>query len=226
MNMGVVMPAIIGTPLMFLGIFYDSCIKYTRKGFGKLIRVVFITGYSLFTISFIIIVMLITTTNNFQPKPGSDAMIVLGAGLKGDIITQPLAARLDKAIDYLSNNKNTIVIVSGGQGPEETVTEASAMKKYLILHGINSDKIIEEDKATSTFENFKFSKEKLDNKFTNNNYKVVFATTDFHVFRAKMIAHDAGLEAEATGAKSLYYMIPNFYLREYLAIFKYLILSN
>lgn len=220
------MPAIIGTPLMFLGIFYNMCVKYTRKGFGKLIRIAFISGYSLFTLSFIIIVIIITTNSNSQPKPGADAMIVLGAGLKGDIITQPLAARLDKAFEYLTNNNNTIVVVSGGQGPEETVTEASAMKRYLISRGINSERIIEEDKATSTYENFKFSKEKLDNILSNNNYSVVFATTDFHVFRAKMVAHDAGLDAEATGAKSLYYMIPNFYLREYLAIFKYLILSN
>lgn len=226
LNIGVFMPAIIGFPLLIIGIFYKACIKYSQKGIGKIIKIIVISGYSLFSISFLIIVLIIIININTQPKPGADAFIVLGAGLRGDIITQPLAARLDKAIEYLTSNNNTVVVVSGGQGPDESITEAYAMKEYLISNGIDSNRIIEEDKSTSTYENFKFSKEILDKKFLNKNYRVVFATNDFHVFRAKMIAHDAGLNADATGAKSRYYMIPNFYLREYLAIFKYLILSN
>ena len=90
-----------------------------------------------------------------------DAVIVLGAGINGDKVTYPLKVRLDKAIEYHKLNPDALIVVTGGQGFQETVTEAYAMEKYLVQNGVEASKIIKEEKATSTNENMRFSKKLL-----------------------------------------------------------------
>ena len=154
-----------------------------------------------------------------------DAVIVLGAGLNGDKITYPLAYRLDKAVSYSEVNRDAIIVVSGGQGPNETVSEAEAMKKYLIQKGIDPSRIITEEKSTSTSENIRFSKQLLDQRFKDG-YTCAVITNRFHVFRAGLIAKKAGLRVTFAGAPIKPYSVPANYLREVAALFKYALLGH
>ena len=90
-------------------------------------------------------------------------------------------------------NPDAIIIVSGGQGAQEDISEAEAMEIYLIENGVKSDKIIKEDKSTSTTENFAFSKEILDKQFSND-YTVAFVTNEYHISRAALCAENAGID--------------------------------
>lgn len=108
--------------------------------------------------------------------------------------------------------------MSGGQGFQETVTEASAMEKYLLEKGVEPSRIIKEEKATSTYENMKFSKEILDDILGENSYKVTVLTNDYHVFRAVYLAKSVGFETTHSHGKTTWYNTVPSYLREVLAI--------
>lgn len=86
-------------------------------------------------------------------------MIVLGAGLRGERVTDLLARRLDAAYDYHLENPNAVIVVTGGQGPGEDIPEARAMKAYLVEKGVPEKQILEEASSTSTEENFCFARE-------------------------------------------------------------------
>lgn len=162
----------------------------------------------------------------FYPKKSlenSDYILVLGAGLRGGTeVSLTLKDRLDSAITcYESSNRTSKIVVSGGQGSDEKLSEAEAMKNYLIKNGVEEDNIIKEDKSTNTMENFKFSKEKIQSlgDFTTATVKVV--TTDFHGFRSIMIAKRNGYEnLNLYTSKTVYYLLPIFYVRESLALVK------
>lgn len=116
------------------------------------------------------------------------------------------------------------MVVSGGQGADEMVSEAAAMKEYLLSRGLEEKRIVTEDRSSSTYQNLKFSKEILDKRFKTG-YTVMVATNDFHAYRARRIARDAGLEAFALPARSVWYLAPNNYLREYLSIYNYIFIG-
>ena len=152
-----------------------------------------------------------------------DAIIVLGAAVHGKTPSLTLKRRLDKAVEYHAQNPDAIIVVSGGQGAQEDISEAEAMKIYLIENGVASDKIIKEDKSTSTSENFAFSKEILDKQLSGD-YSVAFITNEYHILRASLCAKRAGLEntTHLHSNTTLSYLISGT-LRECLAVVKYII---
>ena len=155
------------------------------------------------------------------PKYDKDFIIILGCKLKKDgTLTNLLRGRVDKAIEFSKKQKEEegkgiTFIPSGGKGQDEVVSEAQAMKNYLIEQGIKEDRIIIEDKSKNTFENIKFSnniiKERLDNA------KTAFSTTNYHVYRAGNIATTQGLNYEGIGAKTKSYFWINAFIREFIA---------
>ena len=147
-----------------------------------------------------------------------DAVIVLGAGIKGEEVGNTLRLRLDCAVSYYRKNPDTTIIVSGGQGPEEDITEAQAMAQYLIKNGVPQSSIIKEEQSASTHENFEYSKKLLDDKF-GNNCEVAIITSRFHIYRATLIAREVGyVNITHLGAAVPWYAIPSSYLRECAAI--------
>lgn len=155
-------------------------------------------------------------------KAGDEAVgeyvIVLGAGLKGDEPSVSLSSRLQKASEYLNQNQNTKVVVSGGQGEDETISEAEAMKRYLISNGIAEARIIEENKATSTRENLMFSEEILEAFHVSRDNRTIVITSDYHAFRTRMIAESIGLNAAVLPSKTPLGVYISGCIREYFAV--------
>jgi len=161
----------------------------------------------------------------FNAKASSDAdyMIVLGAQWKTSGPSYVLQKRLDKAVEYLQDNPNTIAIVSGGQGSNEPVAEAIGMKSYLEEKGIAPERILAEAKSTNTYENLVFSAQLLDQE----NNSVVLVSNNFHVFRARSIAKKQGYaKVEGLAAGSYPAMIPNNLLREFFCVLKDFAVGN
>ncbi len=153
-----------------------------------------------------------------EPEPGADYVIVLGAQVRGRTPSYNLARRLDQAYDYLNENPSAQVILSGGQGAGEEISEAQAMAEYLQRKGIAKERMILEDKSVNTFENLQYSREKME----NGNAHVVLVTNNFHVFRSVKIAKKQGFtNVEGLGASVMWYTVPNLYLREAFAVVKY-----
>ncbi len=155
------------------------------------------------------------------PKYDKDFIIILGSKIKSDgTLTPLLKARVDKAIDfgnkqYEATKKKIVYIPSGGKGNDEVIAEAAAIKKYLIDKGIKEKQIIIEDKSTSTIENMKFSKDKID--MINKDAKISFSTTNYHVFRSGVIANKEGIDCEGMGSKTKWYFYSNALIREFIA---------
>jgi uncharacterized SAM-binding protein YcdF (DUF218 family) len=146
-----------------------------------------------------------------------DAVIVLGAAVHGSEPSNTLVGRLDAALAYHQRNPSALIVVSGGQGFQEDLPEGVAMRDYLVAHGVPDAEVLVEDRASSTVENFAFSKALLDARLAPG-YRVVFVTDDFHVFRAGRIAAAAGLDATHVASSTSAYFWASNYLRETVAV--------
>lgn len=177
---------------------------------------------------------------NSQPKPGADYMVILGARVKGDRISPLLKYRLDKALGYLSENQDTMVVVSGGKGSGENLSEAEAMQDYLVEHGIAAERILLDDISVNTDQNIRNSisilrEQEAMGQSSGDQKRIVLISNGFHLFRAIRIlrkqlqetgAQDAGnglkdAVIEGLGARTKWYVIPNSYVREVFAVVKY-----
>lgn len=220
-NLGTILPFILGLPLLLLGVFFNPVAKWFKiAALGKVFVFAVASAYALFFAFIAIVGGFIHHAGSQEPPPNADALIVLGAAVRGERLSLTLKNRLDAALDYLEGNENTIVFVSGGQGRGESVTEAFAMKRYLMSAGIDEGRIVMEDKASSTLENFGYTKPLID-AFCGKDARIVFVTTDFHVFRATLVAKSCGIVAHGIGADGVWYVAPNDYMRECAALTVY-----
>ena len=207
-NISIIIGIVVSAALILYGVFFNSLYNV------KWLTYTVITGFALFICLALFIAVYGSKDNVTYSE---DAVIVLGAGIKGELVSDPLARRLDKAVEYHAKNPAAPIVVSGGQGFEETITEALAMERYLISKGIPKDKIIKEEKSTSTNTNFNNSKEILD-KYFDRQYKIVFITNDFHIYRAARLAKAAGFSYTHYHAKINRRTVPMTYLRECAAV--------
>ncbi|HEK9102520.1 TPA: YdcF family protein [Bacillus pseudomycoides] len=186
-----------------------------------------IIKYSLILIMIVIGYMGILQYNIYKhghmKVPGdADYMILLGAKVKGTEPSYSLQYRIDKAAEYLKTHEQTIVIVSGGKGKGEDISEALAMKQGLMKKNIAEQRIIMEDRSTNTDENIEFSKELI----PASKKKGMIVTNDFHMFRAKKIAEKQGLKVEGLSAKTPKPIIIQSNVREYFAITQYWLMNR
>ena len=161
-----------------------------------------------------------------KDRTKADYIVVLGAGLRGDQLSLTLKQRLDAT---LICEQGETIVVTGGQGWNETIPEAVAMRRYLIEQGIPSERILVESKSTDTNENLDNAKEMIEAHSGKNlsNLKVKIISSDYHCFRAKMIAKRHGYtQVTAYGAGSHPLLIPSFYTREGLALVKSFLLDR
>ena len=155
------------------------------------------------------------------PEFDKDFIIILGCKIRKDgTLTPLLKGRVDRAIEFFNRQKNAtgkdiVFVPSGGQGSDEVISEAEAMKNYLIEKGINKKQILLEDKSTSTYQNIKFSYELI--KKRNDNPNIVVSTTNYHVFRAGNIAYNQGIKVDGIGSSTKSYFWINAFIREFIA---------
>ncbi|WOO38953.1 YdcF family protein [Anaerocolumna sp. AGMB13020] len=160
-----------------------------------------------------------------EASSGADYVIVLGAQVKGTTVSRALKNRLDTALAYLKDNPESFVIVAGGQGKGEDITEALAMKEYLVASGADSSKILLEDTSVNTYENLRNSKNIIVGRETGhtleNRIKIVVVTNQFHVYRAVRLAKQQGFEqVSGFGAPNDDVLTVHYYVREYFGVVK------
>jgi uncharacterized SAM-binding protein YcdF (DUF218 family) len=205
------------TILGIIVIFIDEkYLVHKPKFVVKLIKFMFILLLS----SFIIVESFIVYHGSKSDTAKVDYLVVLGAGLWGETPSLTLKQRLDESLEFIKVNPNTKVVLSGGMGPGEAITEAEAMKRYLIEQGVDEKLLIKEDKSTSTKENLKFTREVLRQLDNRENLKIKIITTNFHMFRSKLLARSNGFEVYGQPAPIHPLLIPAYYIREYMAVIK------
>lgn len=149
-----------------------------------------------------------------------DYIIVHGAGLNGVRPTPLLQGRLDTALRLWNRQgRLPLLIVSGGQGADEEISEAEAMTRYLVgERQVPESSVLLEDKSTTTLENLEFSKQIMDAHSGGARYRCALVTSDYHVFRAAEYAHKVGVPADGVGSHTKGYYWPTAFIREFIAI--------
>ena len=157
-----------------------------------------------------------------KPDHDADFILVLGCKVKPDGTLYPLIrGRADKALEFYNaqkaaGQKTPVIIPSGGQGDDEPVSEAEAVRDYLLSLGVPEEDVIIENKSVNTLQNMLFSKKLIDER--SENAKVVFSTTSYHVFRSGIFAAEAGLNADGIGSRTKWYFWPNAQIREFAGV--------
>jgi len=154
-----------------------------------------------------------------------DVVIVLGAGITDGELRRTPQMRLNAALNYHTQNPDAIIIVSGGVGHRETVSEAYVMANYLMAHGVPREQILIEDRSHTTYQNLMYTRKLVDAHF-DHNPSVVVITSDFHIYRSVRFARYFGFEPTVYSAKILWRNIPLSYIREIAAIIKMFVLGT
>lgn len=176
-------------------------------------KVITITVIVIGIIILILLEGLILSEVHGTEEPQADILIVLGAGLHGETPSATLQVRLDAALEQLSAHPQAVAVLSGGQGHNETVTEASAMARYLTARGIEPSRLYLEEQARNTEQNLRFSREIIAENHLEGSIAVV--SNGFHLYRAKHLAKRMDLQVETISAPLPYaWLIPCVYLRE------------
>ena len=220
-NLGTVLPGLIGLGLLV----FVWVIKREKAAVGhqsyRLIRICLVSFACLWGLSFILIEGIIVLNSSAAKDPEAAYLIVPGAAIHGDTVSLALQSRLDKAREYMIRYPHSKAILSGGQGSEENLPEAIAMQRYLVDRGIPGDRLLAENQATSTIENFTYTKKLLQkNGIWRHGMKIAVVTNDFHMARACWLAKICGFVPLSYPAATPLQVIGNCYLREYFAYSK------
>ena len=199
--------------------------KYSRL--AKALQRFFLVCIIIFAAGYIVLLALIISGSRTE-ETKVDCLIILGAGLYGEYPSRILVSRLDTALDYLDSQADIPIIVSGGQGSGETITEAEAMLRYLRRKGVDESQIRKEEGSTSTWENLSYSLAIMQEMGLDaENATVAVVTSEFHLYRAKYIAGQLGINSVGVAAQTPYLNLRILYhCREAVAVLKDFIVRN
>jgi len=194
---------------------------------AKRIKTVFTTllciGLSVFTVT----ESLILYACSGSDKKDHQYIVVLGAGVYGTAPSVSLADRIAAAYFYMTDNPDVIAVLSGGQGPGEDITEAQCMYRELTALGIAPERLRLEEKSTSTWENLTCSLDLIAQETGSRPKAIGLLSSEYHLFRAGMLARDCGVTANGIPAPtSLFTIRVNHLMREVAGVWHYLILGG
>lgn len=196
-----------------------------KYGFFRICKVIFLVGL---TAAFLLLAAAETAIVSYGKEHESadppDAVLILGAGVNGENPSLALHTRISRAAEYLEQYPEIPVVLSGGQGPGENITEAECMRRYLTARGIAPERLLLEDRSTSTAENFAFSRQVLaESGIAPETAVIGVVTNSFHAYRASLLAKQNGMSTVSVPAELPWWLDFNYYLREPFALIKTLI---
>jgi len=143
-------------------------------------------------------------------------VVVLGCRVYGERASLSMVERLDAAYDYLVEHPQSVCVLSGGKGDGENITEAECMYRYLVNKGIDAARLYKEEASTTTRENLLFSKQLIEEQGLHP--VIAIATSEYHEYRAGMIANALDIEWAAVPGKTAIWLFPTYYVRELYGI--------
>lgn len=154
-------------------------------------------------------------------------LVVLGAKVRSDGPSLSLQNRIDAAYAYLAAHPDTEAVVTGGRGEDEPMTEAKCMYDRLTAMGIDGSRIWMEDKATSTWENLRFSLDLIEEKTGSCPAKIGVLSSEYHLYRAGLFAKACGVEFIGVPARTTNpVLMVNHFLREVAGVWHFMLLGG
>jgi len=210
-NIGNITGFIVCLFILLYAVFQEK-IERTLK---KPIKIILLSCISIILILVIIISGFMIYGATRKPHEAA-TIVVLGCRVVGEGPSQMLEERLEAALQYMNEHPEAVAVLSGGQGADESISEAECMFRYLTAHGIDSKRLYLEDKSTSTKENIAFSHDIIVKNHLNDEIAIV--TNEFHEYRAIRAAKAFGYQAAAIPAKTFIFLFPTYYVRELYGI--------
>ena len=183
---------------------------------------VLLLGFSLFTV---LETMVVRGSFADESDAPVSAVIVLGAGVNGETPSLSLRTRIDAAAAYLARHPDVPVILSGGQGPGEAITEAECMRRALVRRGADESRLYPEERSTSTQENLRYSRAILEELGVDPAQRVAIVTSDFHLCRARLMWGGDTAAVPAHLPSTLYFqcLTVNYFIREAFGLAAYFV---
>lgn len=214
-NIGNITGLTVGVICLAVAIFLDPMIRLSDQKVFKIVYAV--VSVLILAIAALGIITGICISRGSQSEPPEGAvLVVLGCQVKGDKPSLMLAKRIDRAEVYLREHPETIAILSGGKGNGEDMSEAECMYRTLMSKGIAEERLIKEDRSTSTVENLEFTRKILEEKGLGRDIAIV--TNEFHQYRAGEIAKSLDLNSGAVPSETAWWLWPTFEVREMYAV--------
>ena len=161
------------------------------------------------------------------PEEDVSYLVVLGAKVRADGPSLSLQNRIDAACAYLAAHPDTVAVVTGGRGEDEPMTEAKCMYDRLTAMGIDGSRIWMEDKATSTWENLRFSLDLIEEKTGSRPAKIGVLSSEYHLYRAGLFAKACGVEFIGVPARTTNpVLMVNYFLREVAGVWHFMLLGG
>ena len=201
---------------LFPGRFSDMISKLNSNTAGRMILICLSALTAAGVIAASVISVLMIKSVDDPPPEKNVTVIVAGCRVNGDRPTLMLSKRIKAAYEYLTENPDAVCIASGGQGSDENISEAVCIKRELCRLGISEERIFCEDRSTSTRENLRYSAELLESMGLPR--RAVIVTSEYHQYRAGMIAEKLGFEVYSRSAKTAWYLLPVCWVREWFGV--------
>lgn len=227
---GILNPVNLGAMLGFLAL---AAVFRWWPGFVRLLRRVWsrrwgrvlllLSGAGLLALTLLVLVLcgMVLARLRAVPEEPCPTVIVLGCQVRGTAPSLLLSYRIEAAAAYLEANPGSAAILTGGKGSGESISEAACMYRSLVERGIDPARLYQEEEATDTLENIRFSMAVMEREGLSGPAALV--SNDIHICRAERMAADLGLEACGLAAKTSWYSRPTYVLREALALAYYLL---
>ncbi|MBQ2939442.1 MAG: YdcF family protein [Clostridia bacterium] len=218
-NVGNIVGLLLCLLLMAVVLFFEKLSSLLKRWWKKKLGRVLLSIAAVIGSLLVVLAILLTAlmVGGALKKPvGDPTVIVLGCAVNYDHPSAMLASRLDTAYDYLVEHPDAVAVLAGGHDPQDAISEAECMYRYLTEKGIAAERLYKEERSTSTYENLLFAEEIIAEHGLNRDLLLV--TNEFHEYRAIHIAGKLGFEAYALPAPSKWGLLPTYYVRELLAI--------
>lgn len=234
-NLGVFLLLLYGVGAILLLVFWDAFPDMMFPGYPKeqylwwrITRSILAGILALMVAGGLFLSALMFRAGKMNPPPEGEeptTLVVLGCLVRENGPSLMLRRRVETALDYLRKNPEAVVVVSGGQGEEEPMSEAQAMEEYLLANGIEQDRIYKEDRSTNTRQNIAFSAEIIRTEALPE--RLVTVTDSYHQMRAGIYARTQGFtEVYSCSSRCPWGLLPSYGVREMLAIGQAVILNG
>ena len=196
-----------------------SVLMHAEMAFEEII----FTGVAYLECILLATVILAVKAARHVPPFDREYVLILGSQINRDgTLTKLLQGRADRALEFAEMQRQAggpdpVFVPSGGQGPDEVISEAEAMRRYLMERGVPEDRILPEDRSANTYENLRNSAALIRERDPEGEPKIAFSTTNYHVFRAGMLGWSQGIRAEGLGSRTKRYFWINAFVREFIA---------
>ena len=218
-------------PILLAAVISCYCLIFIlgkkHPGAAHLLRTVMTTTVILGLLVFAVTGGCILQEGREAPEEGLPYIVVLGAKVNTGGPSASLQERIETARDYLISHPDTLCIVSGGQGSDEPIPEATCMYEHLIQAGISPDRIIKEDRSTSTWENLNFSLDLIEEKTGSRPTTLGVVSSEYHLFRVGLQAKEYGLEVIGIPARTgSFDRWLHYFVREIAGVWHYIFLGR